>query len=121
MQHRRSVLTPQDLAIASARLCDDMKAEDILILDVRQLTQITDYFVLCSGASERQLKAVAENLRTGLKGEGVTRLGIEGEAVGGWILLDYCEVVVHVFSREARDFYQLEMLWGDAPRVAWQP
>ena len=97
-----------------------MKAEDILVLDLRKLTQITDYFVLCSGGSERQLKAVAERIRQELKKLGVTRLGAEGEPSSGWILLDYCEVVVHIFSFEARNFYALEMLWGDAPKVNWR-
>ncbi|HUT33059.1 MAG TPA: ribosome silencing factor [Planctomycetota bacterium] len=118
---RRSALSPEDLAIACARLCDEMKAEDILILDVRKLTQITDYFLLCSAASERQLKAIADRIHRDLKAQGVTCLGIEGEAVGGWVLVDYVDVVVHLFSREARDFYALEMLWGDAPKADWQP
>ncbi|MBM4039200.1 MAG: ribosome silencing factor [Planctomycetes bacterium] len=97
-----------------------MKAEDILVLDVRKLTQITDFFVLASTASERQLKAIAERLHRELKAAGAHCLGVEGEAAGGWVLLDYVDVVVHLFSREARDFYALEMLWGDAPRVRWQ-
>ena len=97
-----------------------MKAEDILVLDVRKLTQITDYFVLCSGASERQLKAIAERIRQELKKLGVSRLGAEGTPASGWILLDYCEVVVHIFSLEARNYYALEMLWGDAPKVSWR-
>lgn len=98
-----------------------MKGEDIVVLDMRKLTQITDYFVLCSGASERQLKAIAARLRQELKKLGVTRLGAEGEPSSGWLLLDYCDVVVHIFSTQARRFYDLEMLWGDAPRVQWRP
>ena len=96
-----------------------MKAEDILIQDVRKLTQITDFFVLATAASDRQLKAIGERVRRDLKAQGTTCLGIEGEA-GGWVLLDYVDAVVHVFSREAREFYALEMLWGDAPKVAWE-
>ncbi len=97
-----------------------MKAEDILILDVRTLTQITDFFVLATTASERQLKAVADRMHRDLKAAGTHCLGVEGDAAGGWVLLDYVDVVVHAFSREAREFYALEMLWGDAPRLAWE-
>ena len=112
-------LTARQTAIACARICDELKAEDIIILDMRKLTQITDYFVLCTGASERQLKAIAERVRLDLKAQGVEKLGLEGEAAGGWVLIDYSDVVVHIFGQHARDFYQLEMLWGDAPRVDW--
>jgi len=97
-----------------------MKAEDILVLDVRKLTQITDLFVLATAGSERQLKAIADRMHRDLKTQGVACLGVEGDATGGWVLLDYVDVVVHLFSPEARGFYQLEMLWGDAPRVGWQ-
>jgi ribosome-associated protein len=116
---RRRVLTPQDVAIACARIAHDLKAEDILILDLRTLTQITDYFVLATGASERQLKAIADKLQSDLKQQHVGKLGIEGDPVSGWVLLDYCDVVVHLFGPEARAFYELEMLWGDAPRIPW--
>jgi len=118
---RRNRLTPQELAIACARIADDLKAEDLLILDLRKLTSITDCFVLATAASERQLKAIADRLHRDLKARGITHLGIEGEPTGGWVLMDYVDVVVHLFSREARAFYALEMLWGDAPRIPWQP
>ena len=113
-------LDARDTATACARICDDYKAEDVAVLDVRELTQITDYFVLCTGASARQLKAIAESMRLALKGHGVTPLGREGEPGSGWILLDYVDVLVHIFSPDARAYYQLELLWGDAPRVPWR-
>ncbi len=97
-----------------------MKAEDILVLDLRKLTQITDYFVVATAGSERQLRAIADRLHRDFKAQGVTCLGVEGEPAGGWVLLDYVDVVVHLFAPEARAFYALEMLWGDAPRLAWQ-
>lgn len=97
-----------------------MKGEDILVLDLRELTQLTDCFVLCTGRSERQLKAIAKSVRQALQEQGVKPFGDEGDAPSGWMLLDYVDVVVHVFSAEARDYYQIEMLWGDAPRVEWQ-
>jgi len=115
------LLTSEELAVACARICDGLKGEDIAILDVRKLTQITDHFVLCSAASDRQLKAIGEAIVRELKQQHVTRLGAEGDAAAGWVLLDYVDVVVHLFSHEARAFYQLEMLWGDAPRVDWRP
>ena len=121
LRMRRAALTARDTAIACARVCDDYKAEEVLILDVRGLTQIADYFVLCTGGSPRQLKAIAEAVRLTLKEQGVTRLGQEGDPASGWILLDYVDVLVHLFSGEARGYYQLELLWGDAPRVEWRP
>jgi ribosome-associated protein len=115
------VLTAQDTAVACARACDEIKAEDIQVLDLRRLTQFTDYFVLCTGASERQLRALAENVRLTLREQGVERFGEEGTPPSGWILLDYIDVIVHVFRPDSRAFYQLEMLWGDADRVDWRP
>ena len=97
-----------------------MKAEDIIILDVRTLTDITDFFVLATAASERQLTAIGDRMHRDLRAQSVACLGIEGDAAGGWVLLDYVDVVVHLFSPEARDFYAIEMLWGDAPRLAWR-
>ena len=112
-------LTARDVAVTCARLCEELKAEEIAILDIRKLTQIADFFVLATGTSARQLKAVAERLRLALKKLGAAKLGIEGDPASGWLLLDYCDVVVHLFSAEARVYYQLEMLWGDAPQVEW--
>ena len=113
-------LTAEQTAIESARLCHELKAEDIVILDMRKLTQICDYFVLATGASDRQLKAIAERIRLHLKEQGVVKLGIEGQPASHWMLLDYCDVIIHIFDPEARAYYQLEMLWGDAPVVNWQ-
>jgi ribosome-associated protein len=101
-------------------VCDDLKAIDIQVLDIRDLTQIADYFVICSGIGDRQIKAIAQSLKDSLKDCGAARLGSEGEAAGGWVLLDYVDVIVHVFNEDARGFYQLELLWGDAGPVVWQ-
>ena len=117
---RRAALTARDTAIACARVCDDYKAEDVTVLDVRGLTQIADYFVLCTGGSPRQLKAIAESVHVTLKEQGVTRLGREGDPASGWVLIDYVDVLVHLFGSEARAYYQLELLWGDAPRAEWR-
>jgi len=91
-----------------------------VILDIRELAEFADYFVVCSGASARQLKAIAEQVRVTLKQSGVTPLGREGEPGSGWLLLDYVDVVVHIFDAESRAYYLIELLWGDAPRVEWR-
>ncbi len=123
---RRPGLPPRDtpvvvddqVALAQARrvveLAEDKKASDIVLLDVHALTSLADYFVICSGGSERQLGAIADGIAEGLKADGVLPLGREGGAGAHWVLLDFGAVVVHVFAPPERDFYQLEKLWSDA-------
>ena len=110
----------QAIATAAAEAARDKQAADVAVLDVAALLTITDYFVICSVASGPQLKAVTEaveeRIRTGLDRRPVRR---EGDAEGGWLLLDYIDVVVHVFGEEEREYYDLERLWSDAPRPAW--
>jgi ribosome-associated protein len=110
----------QAIATAAAEAARDKQAADVVVLDVAALLTITDYFVICSVASGPQLKAVTEaveeRVRTGLDRRPVRR---EGDAEGGWLLLDYIDVVVHVFGEEEREYYDLERLWSDAPRPAW--
>lgn len=91
---------------------DDMKARDIITLDVRGKSSITEYMVICSGTSNRHTKSIAGYLAQEVKKMGVQPLGIEGEASGEWVLLDLDSVVVHVMLEESRQFYQLEKLWG---------
>ncbi len=100
--------------IAQAGL--DKKAEEVLVLDVRGLTSYADYFVLMTADSDRQAGAIADALDEKLKEQGATKVGVEGYESGRWILVDYGDVVAHVFNREARGFYDLEGLWADAPR-----
>ena len=110
----------QAIATAAAEAARDKQAADVAVLDVAALLTITDYFVICSVASGPQLKAVTEavedRIRTELDRRPVRR---EGDAEGGWLLLDYIDVVVHVFGEEEREYYDLERLWSDAPRPAW--
>lgn len=110
----------QAIATAAAEAARDKQAADVVVLDVATLLTITDYFVICSVSSAPQLKAVTEaveeRIRLGLDRRPVRR---EGDAEGGWLLLDYIDVVVHVFGQEERDYYDLERLWSDAPRPAW--
>jgi ribosome-associated protein len=98
----------------------EKKALEPILLDVRQLCSFTNYQLLLSGRSERQVDAIAETIEVALKAEGVRVIGAEGARGGSWSLLDYGDFVVHVFLDEARRYYDLERLWSDAPRVQWQ-
>lgn len=96
----------------------EKKAKDLVILRVNELSAFADYFILMSGSSERQVRAIASAIQEGLKKEGILPLGVEGEAAGSWILLDYDDVILHVFLEGVRTFYDLERLWSEAPRMA---
>ena len=91
--------------------------EDVLLLDIRGLSSIADYFVICSGASERQLHALAEEVRAQTQASGAKSMRSEGSPASGWLLLDYGSVVVHIFSPPTRQYYNLEQLWKDAKTV----
>jgi ribosome-associated protein len=94
------------------------KAFDILALDIRAYTTVADYFVICSGSSNRQVQAIAESIELDLKKHKFYPLGIEGFTHGSWILLDYGDIVMHIFYQPVREFYELERLWADAPKLA---
>ncbi len=98
-------------------MLDEKKGIDIVLLDVSELLWITDAFVIVSGTSRPHVQSLAEDVELKLKTEDRRPLRIEGKAEGKWVLLDYGEAVVHVFQPETRDFYGLERLWGDAPRL----
>jgi ribosome-associated protein len=93
------------------------KAIDVLVLEVRGLVDYADYVVICSGQSDRQVQAIADHVVEDLKKEGVLPLGVEGRSEGQWVLLDFNDVIVHVFDEPVRDFYDLEGMWREAPRV----
>jgi ribosome-associated protein len=95
------------------------KGRDCLVLDMRGLTPLYDFFVLVTGTSRRQLHTIAEEIDARLREEGDVRLGIEGYDASKWIVQDYGDVVVHIFDQPTREYYALEELWGDAPRVDW--
>ena len=114
-------LDSKEIAILCARIADAKKAEDILIFDVRRLTFITDFFVICNGSNKRQLQSIASEIELKLHNHGIHEIGIEGYTNGRWILMDYGGVVLHLFDREMRHFYDLELLWGDAPKLLWKP
>jgi len=110
----------RDVAIAAARAASDKQAGDIVVLDVHDIIVITDFFVICSAGTQRQIRTVIDAVETSLRGLGVKPLRREGEPEAGWWLLDYVDVVVHVFGDEERAYYDLERLWSDAPRVEWE-
>lgn len=95
----------------------DKKARDLRALEVRELLQITDYFVICSGTSDRHVGAIADSIEAALKKEGVRPLSVEGKQWGRWICMDYDDVVVHVFYQDVRTLYDLESLWEEAPEL----
>jgi len=109
----------REIAAAAARAAADKQAEDVVVLDVHELIVITDFFVVCTGTSDRHVKTLVEEVEKALRGLGFKPVRREGEQEARWVLLDYVDVVVHVFAPEERDYYDLERLWRDAPRLAW--
>jgi ribosome-associated protein len=106
------------LALAAARVADETRGTDVRVLDLREITPVFDYFVIATGASRRQLHAMADEIEAVLKKEHQDRKrGAEGYEEGRWIVLDYGDVVVHLFDAEARQYWDLEHLWSDATRV----
>jgi len=114
-------ITSEEAAIAAARIAEDERAEDVVILDVRRLTTLCDFFVLCNGQSDRHTRAVVDALIERLPRGARPPQPLEGYQDARWILLDCGDVIIHIFSREGRAFYQLERLWADAPILdGWQ-
>ncbi len=106
------------LALLCRKLADNKKAEDLLVLDVRSISSITDYFVIASGSSEPHLRAIAEEITETLKEDyGLSPRAMDGTLQTGWLVLDFFDVIVHVMRNDVRQRYDLESLWGDAPRL----
>lgn len=110
-------MTSIDVVKNSVRAMDSKKADDISVLKVDDLTSITDYFVICAANSTTQVKAIADEVEFKLKELGVTPNKVEGYTQGNWIVLDYYQVIVHVFNTETRQFYSLENLWRDGEKI----
>ena len=112
-------MTPDQLAETIAALAADKKAIDVVELDLRGVLGYTDYFVVCSGNTDRQTKAIHDGIHEGLKKEHqLLPRKVEGLSEARWILMDYLDVIVHVFTPEAREYYRLEQLWGEAPALS---
>ena len=111
-------------ALDRARLCarvgEENNAKNVLVLDMRGITPLFDFFVLLTGASRRQIHTIAEEIDAAMRAEGDRRLSIQGYQASRWVVQDYGDVVVHVFDADSRAYYQLEELWADAPRIDWQ-
>lgn len=103
-------------ALRAAQIAESKRAEDVVVLDLRDHTLVTDYFVICTGTSRVQIRAICDAVEEGL-GDATPRPMREGDESAQWVLLDYGDVVIHVFGPEARAFYRLERLWADAPVV----
>jgi ribosome-associated protein len=115
-------MTPERLAEVIAAQALDKKAIDVVSLDLRRVAGYTDFFVICSGNTDRQAKAIHDAIHMELKkGHGLLPRRVEGLGEARWILMDYLDVVVHVFTPETRDFYRLEALWGEVPRRDFEP
>lgn len=106
-----------DKTLFLTRAALEKKAGDLVVMDVHEVTSIADYFIICSGRSDRQVQSIARGIEDNLRQEGVGPLSVEGASRGHWVLMDFSDVIVHVFYEPVREFYDLDGLWGHAPRV----
>ena len=105
--------------IEAARVADEKRGTQVLVLDVQESFVIADFFVIATGQNRRQIQAMADEMKHFLVAHGVKRAWMDGYESGRWVLLDFGDVIVHLFNEEAREYYQLELLWEDAPRLDW--
>ncbi len=110
----------RDFSMAAAQLCFDRHCENITLLDVRGLSSVTDYILIASGTSDRQIRAVAKEIADAGDEHGMSRIGRDEDGDSKWVVLDFVDLVVHLFEPATRAFYDLEMLWGDGKKVGWQ-
>ena len=115
-----ATITPRQLALLAAEVCDEKKAKEIIVLDVRKITTISDYFIVCSTSNERQARAIAEGMRMRMKELGRREMGVEGVEDARWVLQDFGDIVLHIFHESQREFYDIEGLWADAKQVRWK-
>jgi len=113
-------MSSKERAILCAREAIRFKALDLVLLDVSRFSSFADFFIICSGKSGRQVQGIADNLENDLKKQGLKPIGTEGKREGHWVLMDYGDIIIHVFYEPVRYFYDLESLWSEAPRVAWE-
>ena len=115
--HEELVRESRELAVAIADVITETPASDTTVIDIHELSTIADFFVICSGDNERQLRAITRMLQDQLSDQGIEPKRIEGEPVSGWILMDFQDVIVHIFDRDLREFYNLEERWAEAQVV----
>lgn len=116
---KKSSLQPLALAETVARIASEAKAEDIAILEVSNVSSIADYFVILTGTSQNHLRAIARRIEDELRDQGVRPASIDGARTTGWVAIDYGAVIVHAMTQDSRQLYDLERLWGDAPKREW--
>lgn len=107
----------REKALYCAQCACDKKADNIAILELKEVSSLADYFIVCSGTSDRHVQAIATNIEISMKQEGSLPLGIEGVREAKWVLLDYADIIIHVFQENERLFYDLEGLWTECPRI----
>jgi ribosome-associated protein len=112
-----SEIDPSELAHLIVEIAADKKASDIVMLRTAEVTSMADFFVICSGRSDRQVQSLARTIVDQLREQGVRPLGVEGLSSGRWVLVDYASVIVHLFTPQEREYYGLERLWSDATQV----
>ncbi len=120
MPRRKPNKQAKDFAIAAAKVAEDRHCSDIVILDLRGLSPATDYFVIATGTSGRQMKTVADEISQAGRQQGMPRFGRAGYDQARWVLLDFVDVIVHLFDPEYRGYYDLDLLWGDAERIDYR-
>lgn len=116
----RSADAARRFAVECARILHDDKCEDIVVFDLRGVSQVCDYFVIGNGTSDRQMRAVAEHIEEMARGVGEKPYGVSGYDEGTWIVIDYVDVIIHLFDEQQREYYDLDSLWGDSPAVEWK-
>lgn len=112
-----AAISSWDKALLLTRFALEKKARDLVVMDVRDVTSIADYFIICSGSSDRQVQSIAQGIEENLSAAGHRPLSVEGVHRGHWVLMDFSDVIVHIFYEPVREFYDLEGLWSHAPRV----
>ncbi len=115
--HEQKNMDSREKALLIARLASEKQALDVLVLNMEGLTSFTEFFVICSGTSTTQVRTIADYVAETFKAKGARPLGVEGVSNARWVLIDFGDVVVHIFEEETRAFYELEKLWLDAPRL----
>jgi ribosome-associated protein len=113
-------MSSKEKAILCAREAFRFKALNLLVLDVSRFSSFADYFIICSGKSSRQVQGIADNIEDELKTRGLKPIGTEGKREGHWVLMDYGDVIIHLFYEPVRFFYDLESLWSEASRIEWE-